>query len=185
MKIPAEFNRRMRREFPDLRIRWSKARNCWAIEQKVGRGALAPFRISEVDDSFIRARDGYWLVCYVQQNRKFGCPECNLELKSPIMRFAEVTCPYCKLRDKDARIMTGYFPLNTTLIEHLRSTDPRRDAIRKMAAKADAANDAMMKEKEKKFRNDIEAITYDDFNYMFGIQSVGYTGREKAWRKGT
>ena len=73
--------------------------------------------------------------------------------------------------------MTGYFPLNTKLLEHLRSTDPRRDAIRRMAAEADAANDLMMKEREKKFKNDIEAITYDDFNYMFKIPSVGYTGK--------
>ena len=80
----------------------------------------------------------------------------------------------------DARTMAGYFPLGQKLLEHLRDTDPRRGAIQKMAAKADAANALMLRTAIRDRNNSIESITKEDFNRLCGIQSVGWTG-DHTW----
>lgn len=152
------------------------------VEQQVGRGALPPFRFdSDTDDRYVRAKLGRWLVCAVSPGDRIPCPECKRPLNVPHLKFAEITCGECVASGLDGRVTAGYFPLSNPLLEHLRRTDPRRDAIRRLAAEADLANQKMMEEKSRKVRNDVQAITLDSFNEMFGIQSVGYTGREKAW----
>jgi hypothetical protein len=183
MTPPKDFTAKLKQEFPDLRIRWSKKQSSWQIEQKVGRGALAPFRLNETDDRYIRARDGFWLVCQVTPGDRIPCPECFLPLSVPHLSFKEVKCENCVSKGKDGRVSAGFFPLSTALLEHLRETDPRRDAIRKMAEKADKANALLMEQKARERHNEIEAITLDYFNEMFAIQSVGYSGKEKAWVK--
>lgn len=174
MKAPEQFTSKLRREFPDLHIRWSNKQKCWMVEQQVGRGALPPFRFdNDTDDRYVRARLGRWLVCSVAPGDRIPCPECRRQLRVPHLKFAEVTCEACVRQGKDGRVTAGYFPLSGPLLEHLRRTDPRRDAIRRLAAEADAANEKMLEEKSRSVRNDIEAITLEDFNKMFGIQSVG------------
>lgn len=169
------FVKRLRREFPDLRIRWSPFRRSWQIEQKVGRGALG-VSSALLSDRLVRARDGYWLVCEVQQGDRMQCPVCKGgPLKVPSLHFGEVRCEACMSAGRDGRVLAGYFPLGQSLLEHLRETDPRRDAIRRMAAKADAANDLMLQTSIRDRNNAIEAATKEDFNRLFGIQSVGWT----------
>lgn len=184
MTPPKEFTEKLRKEFPDLRIRWSKKQGSWQIEQKVGRGALAPFRIDDSEDRYIRARDGFWLVCQIAPGDRMPCPECNSTLQVPLLAFKETQCFKCIAAGKDGRVTAGYFPLSTALFEHLRSTDPRRGAIEKMAAKADKANEQLMQAKARERHNEIESITLDCFNEMFAIQSVGYSGKEKMWKHG-
>lgn len=184
MVAPEEFTAKLRREFPDLHIRWSNKLQCWQVEQQVGRGALPPFRFdNDTNDRYVRARLGRWLVCQVAPGDRVPCPECKGTLNVPHLKFAEVTCHYCVVQGKDGRTTAGYFPLSGPLLEHLRRTDPRRDAIRRLAAEADAANAKMLEDKSRSVKNDIQAITLEDFNLMFGIQSVGYSGKEKAWTK--
>lgn len=184
MKAPEGFTSKLKKEFPDLHLRWSSKQGCWMVEQQVGRGALPPFRFdSDTDDRYVRAKLGRWLVCQVSPGDRIPCPECHLELPVPHLKFAEVTCGNCLRKGKDGRVTAGYFPLSNALLDHLRRTDPRRDAIRRLAAEADAANEKMLEEKSRQVRNDVQAITLEDFNKMFGIQSVGFTGKEKAWKR--
>lgn len=184
MQPPKTFVDKLRREFPDLHIRWSRKTHTWHVEQQVGRGCLAPFRMNDADDRYIRAQLGRWLVCQVTPGDRIPCPECFLPLSVPHLRFKEVKCENCIRQGRDGRVTAGYFPLGTALLEHLRETDPRRDAIAKMAAKADKANALLMEAQARERHNEIEAITLDCFNEMFAIQSVGYSGKEKMWKHG-
>lgn len=174
---PNGFVERLRKEFPDLRIRWSQRRRSWQIEQQVGRGALSPSAYSRLNDQLIRAKDGYWLVCEVQSGDRMQCPKCgNGPLRVPQLHFAEIRCNACMSQGYDGRYMAGYFPLGNALLEHLRETDPRRGAIQRMAKQADLANQKLLESQIRQRNNAIEAITKEEFNQLFGIQSVGYTG---------
>lgn len=177
MTPPKDFVKRLKEEFPDLRIRWSEKRGCWAIEQQVGRGALPPLRIDPYDDSLIRARDGYWLVCEVRPGTRMPCPDCHLTLPVPDRHFAEVRCEHCIRKGRDGKVLAGYFPLGETLLEHLRSTDPRRGAIERMAKEADEANQKLLDMRARQTRNTVEAGTKDIITKLLNIPSVGYTGR--------
>ena len=153
-------------------------RSSWQIEQRVGRGHLPAS--SRYNDQMIRARDGYWLVCEVQPGDRMACPKCARTLSVPRLCFAEVRCPRCMFQGRDGRTMAGYFPLGAALFSHLTETDPRRGAIARMAAKADSANQKLVEQADRDLRNSIQAATLEDFNRLFGIQSVGYTGKEQG-----
>jgi hypothetical protein len=104
------------------------------------------------------------------------CPTCKGgPLKVPRLKFAEVRCPWCMEQGRDGRTLAGYFPLGQALLEHLRETDPRRDAITRMTAEADKANELLLQQSIRERNNQIEAATKEDFNRFFGIQSVGWT----------
>jgi len=107
-----------------------------------------------------------------------ACPGCGGTLKVPVLEFKEVRCGSCMSAGLDGRYVAGHFPLGERLFQHLRETDPRRDAIAKLAKKADLANQKLLEASIRDRNNAIEAITKEDFNRLFQIQSVGYTGRE-------
>lgn len=176
MTAPDSFIARLKDEFHDaLRIRWSLARNEFHIEQKVGRAALPPIHISEADDDMIRARDGYAFVLAVRQGNRMPCPRCNLTLPVPIFQFAEVVCPRCRTQKLDGRYIAGFYPLDgDMLLDHLRSIDPNRrnpQFIRDM----DARNARIEASRDRAAANERAAATYDHYNQLVGIQSVGYT----------
>lgn len=164
-----------------LRIRWSPKREAWHIEQQVGRAASPPYRIDPYDDSLIRAKDGYAFVMEVRPGDRMPCPACRTELKVPMMETAEVRCGYCKMQGRDARIRAAYYPLGELLIDYLRKIDPERGATKELADEADRANRALLAAQERNVMNSVEAAGKQDFTNIMGIQSVGYTGRERMW----
>ncbi len=175
MRAPEQFVEQLEAEFPGYRIRWSHTRKRWQIEQQVGRGALPTFRVDPNDDHVVRARDGYWLVCEVCPGTTTPCPDCGVDLKAPALKFAEVVCEACKAVGFDGRIMAGYFPLSESLLDHLRSTDPKRGALERMADQLDAANEAILAERARELHNTNEAIAKDEFPFIFNIPSTGYS----------
>lgn len=184
MEAPTDFVERLKSVNPLLRIRYSYKRDCWQIEQQVGRGALPPIHIDPYDDNLIRAKDGYWLVCEVRLGTRMPCPDCGLELKVPSLQFKEVKCEYCILNRRDGRHMAGYFPLGEALLDHLRFLNPLTGGIERNAAMIDAFNDKLLKTKERDLSNLTETMK-DDYAYIAGIPSVGYTGNNKTihWSK--
>lgn len=178
MDVPQEFASRLDREFEGrLRIRWSRARGEWQVEQKVGRAALPPIRVTEVDDDAIRARDGYSYVLSVRPGTSMPCPDCGTTLPVPALQFKEVVCTRCQLRDKHGKHPAGYFPLSDLLIDHLKKIAPER-ADRRRLREMDARNAALLQQRERDIRNAGEAGVKEHWNRIAGIESVGYTGRE-------
>lgn len=178
MHIPTTFTSRLRDEFPHLRARWSPKRQTVQIEQQVGHGAaLPPIHIDAHDDDLVRAKDGYWRVMEVSPGDRRPCPTCGLTLKVPHLKFAEVTCTFCHVAGRDGRTMCGYFPLDESLLQYLRRTDPLRGAVARMADECDQANQRLMTSRIRSAKNEVEAATKDDFGRLFDIQQVGYTGR--------
>lgn len=180
-KPPDWFVERLRFEFQDrLRIRWSIRKHEWHIEQKVGRGALAPFRISEADDSMIRARDGYWFIGAVRPGNTMPCPKCGCKLNVPELEWREVVCHYCRLQKRDGRTLAAYFPLGEALLEHLRKIDDQRGGLERVRDEADRANEQLIASRERDISNSIESATKDTYTRLAGIQSVGVGTNPKA-----
>lgn len=180
MEAPRSFTERLEREFRGrLRIRFSDKEQEWQIEQRVGRAVLPDARISLYDDDAIRARDGYLHVMSIRQGDRMPCPKCRYELKVPAFKTVDVACPYCKLKGRTTRVCAGYFPLEgDALIQHLRRLDPERGASLELAAEADRKNEALVASLERQSLDASYGIS-QDFNRLFGIQSVGYTGKER------
>lgn len=176
MQAPSSFVRRLAQEHAGrLRIRWSIAWSRWEIEQKVGRAAFLPLRVSEIDDSRIRARDGYAPLLSVTPGTTMPCPRCRMKLEVPSFEFREIICDYCRFKGRDGGLMAAYWPLDGEgLLEHLRKIDPFRGRDAKVQAKeADLHNTRRDQAIDKKTDN-------EGFDYLWDaaltqLPKVGYT----------
>lgn len=185
--VPDSWREAFLSEFPDYRVRWSLAKGSWHVEQRCGRGALPPFRIDPFDDSLIRARDGYWLVMEFQPGNRMPCPaittryplqRCGWTLSIERGRSKEAVCAWCRRQGRDGRTMAAYWPFDETLLEHLRYSDPLRGGISRQRADADARNQAMLAEAERKRRDACTSIDAVDYRWLSGIGASGATRRQ-------
>lgn len=174
MYAPAGFLNELDREFlSTVRIRWSKARDEWHLEERVGRSALPPTRISEVDDDMIRARDGYALIMRVRPGDRMPCSRCNATLRVPIRETKQIRCSRCGNRD-----VAAFYELNSTLLEHLRYSHRSRTDPRSIAQRTDRNNANLDSARRRKMINELHASTSDNWNRMTERPTVGYTGKE-------
>lgn len=179
MHAPQQFVDRLEREFRGrLRIRYSHKEHSWEIEQRVGR-AIQPDRYIPLnDDDAIRARDGYLHVMSVRTGDRMPCPRCRMELKVPFNQTVDINCGFCELKGKQTHIVAGYYTLDgDDLIQHLRRIDPERGASVELARDADRRNQALEASHERAALDASYGVT-QDFNRLYGIQQVGYTGKE-------
>ena len=178
MHIPEEFQDRLHAAFDGrLRVRWSEAEGAYHIEQKVAR-ALVNFPATMTNDEAIRLRDGYHLIMVVRTGDRMPCPKCRTTLKVPLRATSIVTCETCRQRGLDYRIQAAYFPLDDTLLDHLRSIDPLRGVSRALRAKIEAHNAKVTEAQQQAVLTQLTDKAHDDFTRIAGIPSVGYTGRE-------
>lgn len=175
--VPAAFKAQFLAEFPEYRIRWSIRESKWQVEQSYGRGALPPLRISEDDDSLIRARDGYWLVMSFQPGDRMACrgiistnpvQRCGCTIKVPHRKTAEVRCGVCMSKGRDGRTLCAFWPFDESLLQHLRRTDPLRDGTRRASRDVDAANLARAAEIDRRTA-DQSTLDYVDLRWATGI----------------
>jgi hypothetical protein len=178
MYIPDSFASRLKDEFPNLRIRFSEKRQAFQIEQQIGRGCLPPIHIDPHNDDLIRAKDGYWKVCEVRPGTTMPCEQCGSTLQVPPLKFKEVTCAKCVRDGFDGRVVAGYFPLSEILLEHLRFLNPLTGGIERNAEMVDRHNKQLLASRERDVQNTVES-TKDDYGFIAGIPSVGYTGNTK------
>jgi hypothetical protein len=195
-RVPDDFRREFRAEFPDYRIRWSLKKSCWQIEQFVGvKGALPPVRQDDPhNDDIIRARDGYWLVMQTQPGSRMACPalvtrfprqECGWELKIPPHWQGEVRCPVCVRAGRDGRTVVGNWAFDSILLDELRRTNPLTHGIVKRDGKvqtraaweADSRNAAREREADRRV-SDSSTLDYVDLRWLKDIPTAGMTRRK-------
>lgn len=185
MQAPIEFQNRLSRLFDNrLRIRWSDKRSEWHIEYKVGRGRTPNFFVSSYDDNAIRAKDGYAFLLAIRPGDRMPCPKCHYTIKVPIREFGESRCEYCVLNGKDGRYPAAFFPLEgDSLIQHLSHLDPLKEWRKDLHKTIDKRNQAIMDEKERNFKNYIEAGAKDNFAKLVGIPQFSTSHVNKQdWR---
>jgi hypothetical protein len=179
LEAPTTFTERLHEAFDGrLRIRWSVHEQQFLIEQKVGRAVVAPIRIDEDRDDLIRARDGYHPVMVITPGDRMRCPKCHYEMRVPVRDTHDLKCQFCALSGRPTRVVAGYWPLDDSLIEHLRKIDPLRDGQDELAAEADAHNRRLIQAAENAASREGYAALDERYNRMVGIPQVGYTGKE-------
>lgn len=181
-RVPQEFQARLEEEFgPDkIRLRWSHEWDEWHVEQKVRRGlvGLGEGRKERYQDDVIRYRDGYMWVMSVKQGSRFSCPKCHLPLTAPTRETKMVSCTHCRLKGYDHQWPACHWPMDETLIEHLKLLERGIDTKHK---EMQAARVMLEKQKLRQVLDPTVDAFRDNFELGMGIQSVGYTGREKMW----
>lgn len=180
--IPSAFEERLRDAFDGrLRIRWSVKARELRIEQKVGNAITIPIRIDADRDDLICARDGYDYLLSIRSGDRMPCPECEwTELKVPVRDFVDIRCAYCASKGKQGRTVAGYWPLDDSLIDHLKKIDPLRGASQRLAKEADLANARRLASLEADFSNTIYAHGADHYAELVGIPQFGYS-HAKHW----
>jgi hypothetical protein len=185
--VPSDFRTRFQNEFPGYRIRWSLKQSKWLIEQPTGqRGALPAIKLDLFDDTLIRERDGFWLVMSFQPGSRMACPIDGTTMSVPFRKMGETACETCRSRKRDGRIIAGFFPFDETLIEYLRSTDPRYRGIIKHEGKyrvtasvrADESNKLLERARQSKLSDSTSSLDAVDWRWISGIPTAGRTRRQ-------
>lgn len=179
------FNEILDEEFTGrLRLRESTtSEGVLFVEERIGRAAHdillnMPFKSraqrERRHDQFVRTAQGYALVLTLRVGDRFPCSGCRTTLRTPMMEAREVTCPTCARTSIEA-----FFPLNHSLIDHLRSIDPLRADARQRIREQDALQARSEQVRDKDFDAGLEDELFDVA--ISQIPKVGYTGKEKAW----
>lgn len=182
MTAPSTFVDRLHRVFDGrLRIRWSEKEREFRIEQKVGRAVVAPLAIDSGRDDLICARDGYSYVLAIRSGDRMLCPNCQWqELRVPVRDFVDVQCSYCASKGRQSRTTVGFWPLDDSLIDHLRRIDPTRGQVKQEAIDLDRRNTLREAAAERHAFNQGEAAALQDYNNLVGIPQFGYS-HAKCW----
>lgn len=182
MTIPAAFEERLRSTFQGrLRIRWSVKAREWHIEQKVGRAITAPIRIEADRDDLICARDGFDYLLTVRQGDRMPCPICEWqELKVPVRDFVDIRCAYCASKGLQGRTVAGFWPLDDSLIDHLKKLDPESDYSRNLAKDIDRRNQQREASQEADLSNTVKSAGSEHFDSIVGIPHFGFS-TAKQW----
>lgn len=156
-----------------LRVRWSDKEQQWHIEQKMGRTRMPKASVSVLDDKAIRLRDGYEFLLAVTPGTQTRCPRCAKWVKVPVLEMRYAKCGECH---KEFRAC--YYPLGDALLEWLRYSSPDRGGLERVFRDADRAAEAKEFWDTRRQRGRRQDAIWDDWRQLFGIQSVGYTGKE-------
>lgn len=160
------------------RLRWSRKRECFQLEEKAGRGREPDRPLSSLDDEAIRRKDGYDLKAEIAPGTQVRCERCARWTPATVGKMKTTRCIHCRREMK-----ISYWPLGWGLLEHIRKIDIHRGGVERVEAEQDREEAARVRGLQRQLHNNTEAIWKEDFNYAFDIQSVGYTGKEKAWER--
>lgn len=141
---------------------------------------VAPVKIDESRDDLIRARDGYHPVMTITPGDRMRCPYCHYELRVPVRDTHDIRCGFCTLQGRQTRVTAGFWPLDDSLIQHLRMIDPLLDHQTEVAEAADRHNRLLLKSQEEDASRPGYSALSDKYNNLVGIEQVGYTGIEKT-----
>lgn len=184
MQAPEAFTEKLEREFQGrLRVRWSKQRSEWHIEQRVGRGLFPGSKPTkrgwdESQDAYVRYRDGYIFILAVTTGDRTPCPRCGHDLKVPFMRTEHVRCGFCRMQGKDPSIAVMHVPLNDSLIDYLKKIDPMNPISERLNEDLERANAALVASMEQDALDAGVSGFSERYNRIVGIPQVGYTGKQ-------
>lgn len=174
MHIPDSFAWSLHDQFDGkFRVRWSVKTLRFQIEEKLRCAVLPPIHIEADDDDLIRAVEGYGCFAEVCPGTLTPCGRCGKDRHATVRDFIATACAHC-----GDRAIAVFWPLDDSLLQHLRYTDPNRggyDVLRSNRDRNLRMNDLRLKSA---FR-EADARAVDDV--VFTLPKVGYTGREHMW----
>lgn len=174
MHIPESFARSLHDQFDGrFRVRWSVKTHRYQLEEKLRCAVLPPIHIEADDDDLIRAVDGYGVFAQVTPGTLTPCMNCGKDRHATVRDFVASACAHC-----GDRAIVVFWPLDESLLQHLRYTDPNRGGYD--VHRASRAHNSRMNElRLKSALREADACAIDDV--VFTLPKVGYTGREHMW----
>lgn len=171
---PESFSRALAAQFNGrFRVRYSVKRHTWQIEEKCDVARLAPIEIDSADDDLIRAVDGFSFFAEVTQGTTCLCPRCGQDTFAIPRAFQATECSKCGKKS-----IRCFWPLDDSLLEHMRSTDPNRGGYERLRKARDFNKQLSNARIDSSFRES-RAVAVDDARV--DIPKVGHTGKETMW----
>lgn len=179
MEIPETFLTELSVEFQDrLRARYSAKQNSVVIEQKVGRNIVGSVPRKLLSNETRQSlAEGYKPIMQVAVSEVIRCEDCSSKIPVPFNETREVKCEYCKLKGRVSRYHVGFYPLNVTLINHLKSIDPLRNMDKNFAAEMQAQNERIAEQQQKSLYDEAESYANDNIYKLMGIPTKGMNGK--------
>jgi hypothetical protein len=178
MDISETFKDELRIEFQDrLRIKWSGKSQAFLIQQRVGKNLIGSVPRAKLGlEKSMDLAEGYRTILSVAPSEHMKCPDCFTSISVPKLETKELKCLYCKLRGRSTKIVAGYYPLNSSLINHLKEIDPIRNLDRDLIAEMNDRNEKIQEAQVKQLSKDAEDYSSDNINKLMGILQTGYSG---------
>ena len=113
--------------------------------------------------------EGYLPIMTVSVSEKMRCPEDGYWLDVPNRETKQITCLACKLKGRTTKVTAGFYPLNSSLLNHLKAIDPLRNMDRDLAKEMLEANEKLTEIQQKELYNQADAYASDNLNRLMGI----------------
>jgi hypothetical protein len=112
-----EFNKKLQRDFPRYRARFSPYSGTIKIEVKMGTGYWDTDEalFAKNPDLYFQTRDGYIEWAEITTGDRARCVQCTNTIKVPVREFKEIKCNWCEFSQPSR----AYFELNDDLLYHL------------------------------------------------------------------
>lgn len=184
-RLPDSAERRLQDEFHGrVRIRWSRQRRCFMVEQREAE-SLEPGSVdlNHDNDEQVRARDGFSLMYEVWPGSKAPCPHCGLPVALIPGRIRRYTCEGCKAMGKSSNHVdiASFYPDSEALLQELRKVDyighnalDPRERVRRMHAH----NTWRAESNEARIRDDRNAYTREEWRRLVGNPIISLGGKE-------
>lgn len=180
MEINEIFQEELKREFQErLRIRWNGKKQAYTVEQRVGKNIIGqlPRELFKHNDFYRQGlAEGYKPIMDVAVSETMRCPSCNTKLTVPNRETKQFRCTYCQSKGRRSLLLAGYYPLNSFLINHLKTIDPLRNMEVNQVQRLQDYNEKLMEREQAKLSDEAEAYTSDNLNRLMGILQTGYSG---------
>jgi DNA-directed RNA polymerase subunit RPC12/RpoP len=174
--IPEFFEEALKRQFGGrYLVRWSNARSCFVIDEKVSRGvAITPARLAaklakkppaEAEEYLFRLRHGTTPYVEVFPGNQAACPRCDAKV---LLRSREWIYAHCEACNKDFKAV--HYDLGDLLLEALRYQDIyEHDAEDRILADMDRANDAKVKANDRESKETLKEAVWDDWRQIMSV----------------
>lgn len=116
------FNKKLQRDYPRYRIRFSQFRNTYIVEVKMGTGYWNVDLSAHDPDVQQQIKDGYVEWGEITLGDRARCVNCTNTVKVPVREFIEVKCDWCG----QSQPVRAYFDFNDDLIYHFNKLSNRR-----------------------------------------------------------
>lgn len=134
------FNKKLQRDFPRYRLRYSPHRETYIIEVKMGTGYWNTNPEDHDPDTVVQIRDGYVQWGEVTLGDRQKCYHCTNTVPVPVREFKEVKCNWCGM----SQPVRAYFELNDDLVYHFNKLQNRRTSTADIKAHNSSISNAFM-----------------------------------------
>jgi hypothetical protein len=176
VQIPEWFAEALQRQFGGrFLVRWSNARHCFVIDEKVARGlAIGSDRLEQkirkkqpdvAEEYLFRLRHGTTPYVEVFPGNQAGCPRCRAKV---LLRSREWIMAHCEACNKDFKAV--HYDLGEMLLEELRHQDIyEHNTAEALFEEMDRSNAQKEKTDQREAKETLKDAVWDDWQRIMSV----------------